>query len=747
MAFTSMTTLEARRYIFTGKVQGVGFRPFVYRLALRFQLVGSVQNLLGQVQIEAQGSPSQLDDFIAALMLEKPPLAQPVLAQTEKIPALDRHGFEILPSASRAAAVIHIPPDEALCDDCRRELLTPTDRRYRYPFINCTQCGPRYTLIRRLPYDRARTTMADLPLCPACRAEYENPLDRRFHAEPVACPVCGPQLFWSAAGQHSSGESALAAAIDALRAGEIVAVKGIGGYHLLCDAENEAAVLRLRVRKNRPHKPLALMFPNLADIQSQLHVEPLARQLLTSPARPIVILPRRPSATLPKAIAPGLQEIGAMLPYSPLHELLLNQLGRAVVATSANLSGEPVLTDNAEVERRLASVADGFLHHDRPIARPADDSVLRVVAGKSRLLRVGRGVAPLEIELPFAVSRPTLAVGGQTKNTVALAWGKRAVLSPHIGDLSSPRSIAIFEQTIAELQALYQVQAEGIVCDAHPQYASSRWAATQNLPLHKVSHHQAHAAALAGECAPEKRWLTFTWDGVGLGEDGELWGGEALLGEIGDWRRVATLRSFKLPGGERAAREVWRSAAGLCWELGLDYTPPLPDKELLKNASQRDLNSPRTSAVGRLFDGVAHLLGLLETASYEGQAGMLLEQVAAGNVTPIDLPISVNAAGLRVVDWQPLLLAMRDEQHSVAYRAQQFHHSLAQSIVAQARHIQTQHSFERVGLTGGVFQNKLLTELTLAALAAAGFEAALPAQVPCNDGGLALGQLIEVSRI
>jgi len=616
-----MTTFEARRIILTGKVQGVGFRPFVYRLALRFQLLGSVQNLLGQVQIEVQGSPLQLDHFVATLMLEKPPLAQPVLAHIEKIPARNVRCFEILPSASRAAAMIHIPPDYALCDDCRRELFTPADRRYRYPFINCTQCGPRYTLIRRLPYDRAHTTMAEMPLCPACRAEYEDPLNRRFHAEPIACPTCGPQLFWSAKEQHNNGEAALAAAMDALRAGEIVAVKGVGGYHLLCDAENESAVMRLRVRKNRPHKPLALMFPTLASIQSQLQVEPLAANCLTDAGRPIVILPRRPSATLPEAIAPGLHEIGAMLPYSPLHELLLNQLGRPLVATSANLSGEPVLTDNAEVERRLAMVADAFLHHNRPIARPVDDSVLRVVAGKSRILRAGRGRAPLEIELPFSVSRPILAVGGQTKNTIALAWGKRAVLSPHIGELSSPRSIAIFEQTITELQALYQVPAEVIACDAHPHYASSRWAAAQNLPLKKVWHHHAHAAALALECAPDKRWLTFTWDGVGLGEDGQLWGGEALLGEIGDWRRVATLRSFKLPGGERAAREVWRSTAGLCWEMGGDFVPPFADQGLLKNASQRDINSPSTSSVGRLFDGVAHLLGLLETASLKGRRG------------------------------------------------------------------------------------------------------------------------------
>lgn len=741
-----MITLEARRIILTGKVQGVGFRPFVYRLALRFQLVGNVQNLLGQVQIDVQGSVQHLDNFIAALMLEKPPLAQPVFAHIEKIPVLNVSCFEILPSTNHAAAVIHIPPDYAMCDDCRRELFMTSDRRYYYPFINCTQCGPRYTLIRRLPYDRALTTMADMPLCPTCRAEYGNPLDRRFHAEPMACPVCGPELLWISKEQRCYGEAALAAAIAALRAGEIVAVKGIGGYHLLCDAENEPAIKRLRVRKNRPHKPLALMFPNLASIESQLQVDALAAQCLTNSTRPIVILPRRSSATLPVAIALGLQQIGAMLPYSPLHELLLNQLGRPLVATSANLSGEPVLTDNAEVERRLVGVADAFLHHDRPIARPADDTVVRIVAGKSRALRIGRGMAPLEIELPFNVERPMLAVGGQTKNTIALAWGKRAVLSPHIGELSSPRSMAIFEQTITELQALYQVQAAVIACDAHPYYASSRWAAKQNLPLQKVWHHRAHASALALEYAPEKRWLTFTWDGVGFGEDGLLWGGEALLGEIGEWRRMATLRSFKLPGGERASREVWRSAAGLCWEIGLDYTPPLSDRELLKIASQRDINSPRTSAAGKLFDGVAHLLGLLETASYEGQAGMLLEQLAAGDAQSIDLPISVNADGLRVVDWQPLLLAMCDERHTVATRALQFHHSLAQSIVAQARHIQAQYSFERVGLSGGVFQNKLLAELTLAALAAAGFEAVLPAQWPCNDGGLALGQLMEASR-
>jgi hydrogenase maturation protein HypF len=755
--------LEARRWLMGGRVQGVGYRAFVFNLAGRFGLSGAVQNLTGEVLVEAQGDAAALDAFAAALVSAAPPLARPHIVSCQPIPLRELNGFVILPSAVAAQADIHIPPDNYLCDDCRREMLAPNDRRYRYPFINCTQCGPRYTLITRMPYDRPNTTMADFPLCPSCRAEYEDPHNRRFHAQPLACPVCGPHLSFVAAhgrareSAHAKihGDAALDACIAALRRGEIVAVKGIGGYHLMCDALNPLSIARLRASKHRPHKPLALMFPwqgedGLQRVRAELQLDAVTQAALCDVSRPIVLIPRSADSTLPDAIAPGLNEIGVMLPYSPLHHLLLESFGSPLVATSGNVSGEPVLTDNAEAETRLGKVAQAFLHHNRPIARPADDSVLRVIAGSPRVLRAGRGIAPLEFDLPFTLPQPLLAVGGHMKNAIALAWNDRAVLSPHIGDLDAPRSLEIFERVIADLQNLYGVKAQAIVCDVHPGYASSRWASRQGLPLRRVQHHHAHASALAFEGGLDKTWLCFTWDGVGLGVDDTLWGGETLHGKPGTWQRVASLKSFRLPGGERAGREPWRSAAALCWECGLAWDSAARDAVLLKSAWEHGLNAPVTTAAGRLFDAASSLLGLCDTASYEGQGPMLLEAAAtddadSGAAATVELPLHEDQNGLIIADWTPLLHALRRDELPVAQRAMQFHLSLAQCIVAQAQHIDARMPFDAVGLTGGVFQNKLLAELAMQQLAAAGFDAYLPQQAPCNDGGLALGQLMEAT--
>jgi hydrogenase maturation protein HypF len=747
---------EARRWLMGGRVQGVGYRAFVFNLAERFGLNGAVQNLTGEVLVEAQGEPAVLDAFAAALVSAAPPLARPHVVSCRPIPSRELKSFEILSSAESEHAHVHVPPDNYLCGDCRREMLDPKDRRYRYSFINCTQCGPRYTLITRMPYDRPNTTMADFPLCDACRAEYEDPHNRRFHAQPLACPVCGPRPGFFAAHERAENEAALDACVAALRRGETVAVKGIGGYHLMCDALSTLAIARLRASKHRPHKPLALMFPwqgkdGLQRVRAELQLNEATQAALCDVSRPIVLVLRRADSTLPDSIAPGLREVGAMLPYSPLHHLLLESFGSPLVATSGNVSGEPVLTDNAEADARLAKVAQAFLHHNRPIARPADDSVLRIIAGKPRMLRAGRGVAPLEFDLPFSLPQPLLAVGGHMKNAIALGWNDRAVLSPHIGGLDAPRSLEIFEQVIADLQQLYGVTAQVLVCDAHPGYASSRWAAKQGLPLRRVQHHHAHASALAFEGGLEKTWLTFTWDGVGLGEDGTLWGGEAFHGKPGAWQRVANLKPFRLPGGERAGREPWRSAASLCWESGLDWDSYARDAVLLKSAWQHGLNSPITTAAGRLFDAASSLLGLCDTASYEGQGPMLLEAAAThdgamATTDPVELPLHEDKNGLLVADWTPLLHALRRNEIPVPQRAMQFHLSLAHCIVAQAKHIHVRMAFDAVGLTGGVFQNKLLAELAVQHLAAAGFEAYLPQQAPCNDGGLAFGQLIEAAH-
>jgi hydrogenase maturation protein HypF len=744
--------LEARRWLMGGRVQGVGYRAFVFNLAQRFGLTGMVQNLAGEVLVEAQGVPAMLDAFAAELVSDAPPLARPNIVSTQRIPLRWLEGFEILASDATSRPDIHVPQDNYLCDDCRREMLDPNDRRYRYPFINCTQCGPRYTLITRMPYDRPNTTMADFPLCAACLAEYEDPRNRRFHAQPLACPVCGPRLNFVATHEHAEGDAALTACIAALREGDTVAVKGIGGYHLVCDALNTAAIARLRMNKHRPHKPLAVMFPwqgtdGLQHVREELQLDEIAAAALTDAARPIVLISRRADSAMPDSIAPGLREIGAMLPYSPLHHLLLESFGGPLVATSGNVSGEPVLTENRDAEARLGKVAQAFLHHNRTIARPADDSVLRVIASRPRLLRAGRGIAPLEFDLPFTLHQPMLAVGGHMKNSIALAWNNRAVLSPHIGDLDAPRSLDIFDQVIADLQQLYGVTAQALVCDAHPGYASSRWAAKHALPLQRVYHHHAHASALAFEGGLEKTWLTFTWDGVGFGADGTLWGGEAMHGKAGTWKRVASFKPFRPPGGERAGREPWRSAAALCWESGLGWSSSARDAVLLKSAWEHGLNAPITSAVGRLFDAASSLLGLCDCATFEGQGPMLLEAAALGDIEAIELPLYEDKNGLLVSDWTPLLHALLRDDVPVALRAMQFHLSLAMNIVKQTQRIHALEPFDAVGLTGGVFQNKLLAELAVQQLSAAGFETYLPQQVPCNDGGLAFGQLIETGCV
>lgn len=736
---------EARCWTLTGQVQGVGFRPFVYRLAHAHGLAGWVRNRLGEVEILAEGSHEALERFAVALIAEAPPLARPSIASMRALAPSGLSGFEIRASAATEKPRIHVPPDYFACPDCLREVDDPNDRRHGYPFTNCTQCGPRYTLIERLPYDRANTSMAGFPLCPNCQREYTNPLDRRFHAEPIACPVCGPQLSFVAQDNvvHGNAE-ALAATLAALRDGQVVAVKGVGGYHLMCAARNAEAVAALRLRKPRPAKPLAVMFPDLAAVERYVELRAGERELLCSPVRPIVLARKRDGADLAAQIAPGLGEVGVLLPYAPLHHLLCRAFAGPLVATSGNLSGEPVLTDNTEAQTRLAQVAEAFLHHDRPIVRPADDPVFRSIAGRPRPLRLGRGCAPLELRLPRALAEPVLAVGGHLKLTVCLAWDDRAVISPHIGEMGTPRSQAVFEQVAADLQRLYGVRAARLACDAHPGYTTTRWAQANGLPVTRVWHHHAHASALAGEIDTDNDWLVFTWDGTGYGEDGTLWGGESLHGRPGAWRRVASFRPFRLPGGDKAGREPWRSAAALCWETESPFTLERADLELLHQAWRKRINAPPSSAVGRLFDAAASLTGLLQSGSFEGQGPMYLEAVARGAGKAVELPLERDGDGVWRNDWAPLLEPLRDTALPVAQRAADFHVSLARAIRRQAERLAQEHAFTRVGLTGGVFQNALLAGLAVAELRAAGFQVELPEHLPCNDAGISFGQVMEM---
>jgi hydrogenase maturation protein HypF len=747
----------SRRLLLTGRVQGVGFRPFVYRLAHELQLDGFVRNLRGDVEVVLHGPAAVIERFTREVVTRAPPLARPVVADVAQAEHAAAAGFTIEPSTAALQPQVSVPPDFFCCPDCLAEMAAAGDRRHRYAFINCTQCGPRYTLIEALPYDRPNTSMRGFPLCPACSREYRDPLDRRFHAEPIACPACGPHLAF-AAGEASAevrreppgpgDAAALAAAVQSLRAGEVLAVKGVGGYHLLCDARSATAVARLRSRKQRPDKPLAVMYPwqgsdGIDAVRQDFTPEPVATAALLDPARPIVLLQAATATSLAPNIAPGLCEVGVFLPYSPLHQLLLEDFGGPLVATSGNVSGEPVLTQVDEASQRLAHVADAFLHHDRPIVRPADDSVVRVIAGRARPIRLGRGIAPLELELALPVPRPVLAVGGHLKATVALAWGRRVVVSPHIGDMGTLRSEQVFAQVAADLQRLYDVCPGTVLSDAHPDYATTRWARASGLDHVTVQHHRAHASALMAEHGRFDDAIVFAWDGVGLGDDGTLWGGETFIGRPGHWRRAATLRPFRLPGGDRAGRAPWRSAAAVCWEIGREPNGPVPDP-IVRSAWDRRLNAPQTSAAGRLFDAAAALVLGIGATSFEGQGPMWLEAVASSVHEYPRLPLLGGTQEVLVIDWAPLVEWLL--QAAALPQPQQagvVHATLATAIVDVAVALRGRSGHHMVGLTGGVFQNRRLCELALTQLQAAGFDVRLPQQIPCNDGGLSYGQVAD----
>jgi hydrogenase maturation protein HypF len=759
---------QARDIVVTGRVQGVGYRPFVYVTASELGITGTVLNGAGRVFIHAEGEGEVLDRLEQALTECAPPLARPCLSSSQGAALTGATAFEIVASDAASGSEIHVPPDLFTCDDCLAELTDPAERRHAYPFINCTQCGPRYTIITAMPYDRPNTSMADFPLCKDCRREYGSPVDRRFHAQPLACAVCGPQLEFRTViedgpeeqgrgerAQTGSDTGPLRQTIDVIEAGGIVAVKGVGGYHLVCDAANDEAVRRLRERKQRPHKPLAVLFPlrgddGLAVVRQHLELDSDCAAALLDPARPIVLAPKGAGFGLSGELAPGLGDLGAFLPYSPLHHQLLAACGRPLVATSGNISGEPVITVNAEAQLRLSGIADAFLHHDRPFVRPADVPVLRPMAGAVRAIRLGRGTAPLEWELARDLPRPLLATGGHMKVTVAVAWGNRVVVSPHIGDLDSPRSTAVFEKLISDIQNLYDVNYELLACDLHPGYASSRWAREQGRPVRRVQHHAAHASALAGEHPDVREWLVFAWDGVGYGSDGTLWGGEALVGRPGDWHRRASFRPFRLVGGDRAGREPWRSAAALLWETGRDFnghslTTRTDDSvALARQAWTRGINTFETSAVGRLFDAAAALILGRRAVSFEGQGPMELEAAAAEGCEALALPLAADAHGVLRSDWAPLVDVLCDTVLPAAERAGIFHETLARALLDQALALRDSHSFEAVGLSGGVFQNRRLAGRIAEKLRGAGIEVRLHRDLPANDGGLCFGQVIEV---
>ena len=760
--------LTGERIRLRGTVQGVGMRPRVWQLARELGLRGRVRNDAEGVLIEAWGEAGRLEALVARLRVEAPPLAHIETIErrplTAGVPPAD---FTIVASAAGHSAT-DVSPDAATCPACLAEIRDPADRRHGYPFTNCTHCGPRLSILRAIPYDRANTSMAVFPMCPRCRAEYDDPADRRFHAQPNACPDCGPRIWLEAADGTRMAEENAAAVLDRaaalIRAGKILAIKGIGGIHLACNAADPEAVAELRRRKRRDHKPFALMARDLAMIARHARLEADTEAVLTSPAAPIVILEAAGEALAP-GISPGQNTLGFMLPYSPLHHLLMARLEAPIVLTSGNVSDAPQCIGNDEAREHLAGIADALLLHDREILVRLDDSVLRPAAGRVRMLRRARGYAPAPLPLPAGLNKApaVLALGAELKSTFCLAGGGRAILSPHLGDLEHAATLREYRAMLDHYRALFDFSPEVLAVDRHPDYHSTRigqeLAEEAGLPLVMVQHHHAHlAATLAEHGVPVEGppVLGLMLDGLGLGEDGTLWGGEFLLGDYRRCRRLAGFDPVPLPGGMRAMREPWRNAfahlqrafgdADLRARFGdlaiLDFLETRP-LDTLRTMLARGLNSPPASSAGRLFDAVAAVLGIcVESVSHEGQAAMRLEALAAGAMAEAEAVYPVVLQGERI-RWRPLweaLLADCAAGCEPALVAARFHRSLAEGLADIARRLATAHGCDTVALGGGVFQNRLLLEGIFAALADADLRLLAPARLPANDGGLALGQ-------
>jgi hydrogenase maturation protein HypF len=787
----------ARAVEVRGVVQGVGFRPFVWRLATELGLDGTVVNRAGQVDIEIAGSVEAVEAFTVRLRSDAPPRARVeqvvVLAADPEI-ALGR-GFTIEESEAVASTERLFPPDIATCDDCLRELFDPADRRYRYPFTNCTNCGPRATIIDELPYDRARTSMRSFPLCAACEAEYRDPANRRFHAEPVACPDCGPQLSYRRPGDAAPAahrEAALDAALDDLRSGRIVAIKGLGGYHLACDATDPVAVARLRDRKHRWAKPFAVMVSDLAAARRLARLTPEETELLTSPARPIVLVERRatksPGAEQHGDRRPSLADgvvtaepdraaalnrrVGLFLPYTPLHHLVLQGLDRPIALTSGNLADEPLVTDDAEALERLAGIADSFLAHDREIRARYDDTVTRVVLGRESVIRRGRGYAPEPLDLPIATPQTILAVGAELKHTFTLARGARAHVAPHTGDLEDLLTHRAFETNLAHLERLLDIEPAYVAHDLHPGYLSTQYA-VRHFPENRriaVQHHHAHVASAAAEAGLTGEFIGVAYDGLGMGDDGTFWGGEVLVATLASYRRVGRFGRAPMPGGALAVKKPYRMALGYLMaaesfeqtnpsspsfsidpELARAFLDRLDPREVevVRVQLARGLNAPTASSAGRLFDAAAALLGIRDVAEYEAQAAIELELLAEeGSHDSLSWSLSRSVderdgTSLLVYDPRPTINELLSELAggtAVEVLAARFHETIAEVTRMLCSEIELQTGLRTVVLSGGVFQNQWLAAKVVRDLSADGFEVHTNRLVPSNDGGISYGQ-------
>jgi hydrogenase maturation protein HypF len=725
-----------------GVVQGVGFRPYVHRLATGLALGGVVGNDARGVLIEVEGDPRLVAAFLERLRSEAPPLASISRVEHEEVTARGEREFRIAASQPGSAETL-VSPDVATCADCLAELADPTDRRYRYPFINCTNCGPRYTIITAVPYDRPYTTMAGFTMCAACAAEYHDPADRRFHAQPVCCPACGPQLRLD-----TTDADPVIGAAQLLDEGRVVAIKGLGGYHLAVDAANEQAVATLRGRKQREEKPFAVLVADLDQAAALAELDAQEAALLTDPARPIVLVRRRAGGSIAPSVAPGNRWLGLMLPYTPVHHLLSAQLGRPFVLTSGNLSDEPIAYRDEEAFARLHQVADAFLTHDRPIHIRTDDSVVRVTAGRPGPIRRSRGYVPRPVDLPWAFPRPVLACGAELKSTVCLAKGRLAFLSHHIGDLEHYEVYASFVEAIRHLGALFDIAPQAVAHDLHPEYLSTKHALElHGVDLVGVQHHHAHIASCLADNEEAGPVIGVAFDGLGYGTDGTLWGGEFLVTDLSGFRRAGHLATVPMPGGAAAVRQPWRMAAAYLGEAGEHLAVRLRAGaawQPVVDMARSGLNAPLTSSAGRLFDAVAAVAGVRDEVSYEGQAAIELEQLA-DSAEQGSYPVRVTGSEPFVVAGADLLNAVVDDLEagvSGAVVAARFHNAMADAVLAGCRLVRELSGLPAVALSGGVFQNLLLTRAVITRLEADGFRTLTHRRVPCNDGGISLGQAV-----
>jgi hydrogenase maturation protein HypF len=763
---TKATGISLVRISVRGVVQGVGFRPFVYQLAAKHNLHGWVCNTSEDVKIEVEGEAKNIEVFLNELRKQAPPLSHiEDITTTAGTPA-NYDKFEIRSSiATEGGKYQLISPDIATCDKCRYEIFDPFDRRYRYPFTNCTNCGPRFTIIDDIPYDRPNTTMRDFKMCPDCQAEYDNPTDRRFHAQPNACPVCGPHLeLLDADGTPIAGDDIILEAAKLLRKGLVMAVKGLGGYQLACDATNESAVKRLRERKHRPAKPFAVMVASLTEARKYCEISEEEAKLMSSPTSPIVLVRWKTESTITKAIAPGLKHLGVMLPYTPLHHLLIRDTGKPLVMTSGNISEEPIAKDNDEAIRRLGNIADYFLVHNRDIHARYDDSVMLVEAdvahrsGAPRFTRRARGYAPYPIKLPYQ-SQQILGCGAEEKNTFCLTRDNYAFISQHIGDMENMETLEHYINTIGLYKKLFKIKPEIIAHDMHPEYLSTKYAKElaekEKIKIVPVQHHHAHIAACMADNGITDKVIGVSLDGTGYGTDGKIWGGEFLLADYKSFERIAHLEYLPLPGGAQAIKKPYRTAAGYLTALDIPISKDLPlmkylengEQEIICNQVKKGINAPLTSSMGRLFDAISALIGVRGIIDYEAQAAIDLETCASeapdeSRYYPFSL---VEDHGITIIKLRELFTGIIKDLHdriSVEVIAARFHNTVARLITEVCQNISRKTGLKKAALSGGVFQNRLLFRKTVPLLESAGFEIYTHHQVPCNDGGIALGQVM-----